>query len=75
MRNVHIMKEMSQQQLASATGLSQGYISKIMSGAHILDSWRTAKKLASATNTDPVVWLEGSPDKIKAARQQGAQAE
>lgn len=68
------MKRMNQQQLGYATGLSQGYISKIISGAHILDSWSTAKKLASATNTNPVLWLEGSSDEIKAALKQGEQA-
>ncbi|MBI9092587.1 MAG: helix-turn-helix domain-containing protein [Desulfobacterium sp.] len=69
------MKAISQQKLAKATGLSQGYISKIMSGVHILDSWRTAKKLASATNTDPTLWLEGTSDAIRAALKQETAAQ
>jgi len=29
--------------------------------------WRTAKRLAAVTDTDPVLWLEGSPGEIKTA--------
>lgn len=28
-------------------------------------SWHTAKKLSLATNTDPVLWLEGDSEDIK----------
>jgi hypothetical protein len=29
--------------------------------------WKSAKRLAAATGTDPVLWLEGTPNEIKQA--------
>jgi transcriptional regulator with XRE-family HTH domain len=60
----------TQTQLAQMIGVSQAYISMIIARKAI-PSWKTARKLASATNTDPVLWCDGTEDEIKVALQQG----
>ncbi|MBC8442023.1 MAG: helix-turn-helix transcriptional regulator [Deltaproteobacteria bacterium] len=56
-----------QVEIAKLVGVSTGFISRVLSKTDPLKpSWKTAKKLAKATNTDPVLWLEGTPDQIKA---------
>jgi len=55
-----------QTNIAHKAGVSPCFISMCLSGKK-RPSWRTAKKIALATQTDPVVWLEGSPDEIRSA--------
>ena len=61
------LKRGIQKRLRERTGLSAAYINDILSGRVKLTSWPTAKKLASASNTDPILWLEYGSDEIKAA--------
>lgn len=57
---------MPQTELSKIIGISQGYLSQIISKERT-PSWRIAKKLAKAVNTSPLLWLEGSPAEMKAA--------
>ena len=68
-----IMKHGIQKQIAEATELSAPMISLILSGKK-RPSWSSAKRLAAATDTDPVLWLEGSPNEIKKAISQESDA-
>lgn len=52
--------------LAAQIGISQGFLSNILIGRR-RPHYKTAKNLAAATNTEPVLWLEGSPEEIKKA--------
>ncbi len=56
----------TQTKLAKKVGVTQQFISKILRGKS-RPSWPTAKRLAEATGTDPVLWLEGTPEEIKQA--------
>ena len=56
---------MKQIEIVRKTGFSQSFISMILSGQKRVRVWDTAKKLADATGTEPEVWLEWSPEKIK----------
>lgn len=58
--------KIKQTYIAQITGLHVSTISNIINGLR-RPSWRSAKILAKATQTDPTLWLEGSPDDIKAA--------
>lgn len=58
--------KINQTQIAEKSGLHVSTVSNILTGCR-RPSWKNAKRLAEATNTDPVVWLEGSPDEIKNA--------
>jgi len=58
------MKHGIQKQIAEATELSAPMISLILSGKK-RPSWSIAKRLAAATDTDPVLWLEGSTGKVR----------
>ena len=65
------MKTMTQTQIAKDSGVSPGFISLCMSG-NKRPSWGTAKKIAAATGTDPIVWLEGTPEEIRTAIKKAA---
>lgn len=68
------MKFIKQIEIANKTGLSKGFISRILSEKNTSKpSYKAAKKLGAATNTDPILWLENSPAEIKAAIKKGAQ--
>lgn len=56
----------TQIEIANKAQISQQFVSKILSGVR-RPSWPTAKKLAGATGTSPVLWLEGTPDEIRRA--------
>ena len=58
------MKQMTQAQMARATGFTEGYISLIRSGDRTVRVYATAEKLAKASDTDPMLWLKGSLDEI-----------
>jgi transcriptional regulator with XRE-family HTH domain len=58
------MKTIKQTNLAKMASISDGFLSQIISGVR-RPSWRTAKKLAIATDTKPELWLEGDSKQIK----------
>jgi transcriptional regulator with XRE-family HTH domain len=58
------MKRGIQTILSKKSGISEAYISLILSGQR-RPSWNNAKKLAQTTNTKPELWLDGEPEKIK----------
>lgn len=57
---------MTQTEITNKAGIGQQFVSKILAGLR-RPSWKTAKKLAEATGTNPVLWLEGTPEEIKQA--------
>jgi len=61
------LKHGIQKQIKHSTQLSSGYINDILWGRQKLTSYPTAKKLAAATNTDPILWLEADAVSIRAA--------
>jgi len=56
----------TQQHIANAAGVSRAHIGHILNGIR-RPSWRLAKTLAEITGTDPVLWLEGTSEEIRAA--------
>lgn len=61
-----IMERGIQTQIARRVGVTSQFICQIISGKK-RPSWQIAKKIAKATLTSPVLWLEGTPDDIRAA--------
>lgn len=53
------LKHGIQKIIVERTGFSAAYISDILAQKVQLDTWSTAKKLGRATNTDPLLWLDG----------------
>jgi transcriptional regulator with XRE-family HTH domain len=60
------MKRGIQNEIVDKVNISTAFISQILSGKR-RPSWPMAKKLSKATNTEPELWLEGSPEKIREA--------
>lgn len=60
------MKHGDQRKIASAAKVTASHLSAVLKG-RTRPSWQVAKRFAKATKTDPVVWLEGTPDEIRAA--------
>jgi len=58
------MKHGTQILIAKKAGITSSMLSQILNGKKRA-GWRTAKSLALATNTDPVLWLEGSLNQIR----------
>ncbi|WP_027360144.1 helix-turn-helix domain-containing protein [Desulforegula conservatrix] len=58
------MKHGYQTQIAKKAGVSDAFISFFFKGKKI-PSWKTAKKLGAATDTDPILWAEGRFEEIK----------
>ncbi|MCP3941675.1 MAG: helix-turn-helix transcriptional regulator [Desulfobacteraceae bacterium] len=65
------MKTLKQYQIAKNAGITGGFLSEILAKKKN-PSYKTAKKLAAVTNTDPILWLEGSSKEIRAALKLGA---
>jgi len=57
---------MKQIEIANAAGVSAAFLSNLIA-TRKRPSWKRAKQLAEITGTDPVLWLEGSADDIRAA--------
>jgi len=55
-----------QRKISIMTGISEGYVSCIVNGIK-QPSWQVAKKIAVVTFTDPVLWLDGTPEQKRAA--------
>lgn len=66
-------KKLRTNQIAKRAGLSLSGLSNVLAGRR-RPSWSTAKRLAAATDTSPVLWLEGSPNEIKEAISQESDA-
>lgn len=60
------MKHGDHKKIAQGARITGAHLSLILH-AKARPSWPTAKRLAAATGTDPIVWLEGSPAEIRAA--------
>jgi len=59
---------MKQTILAKKTGLSESFISRLLSEKNnSRPSFKAAKKLAVVTNTDILLWLEGNKKELKQA--------
>ena len=56
----------NQKSIAKKSEVTPSFLSQILSG-NKRPSWKTAKRLAEATNTEPALWMEGTPDEIRAA--------
>lgn len=52
--------------IATRSGLARATVANIIAGRS-RPSWAAAKRIASATNTQPVLWLEGDKKTLKAA--------
>ncbi len=50
--------------IAQKAKISCAFLSELKNGKK-RPSWHTAKRLASVTNTLPILWLEGSSEEIK----------
>lgn len=55
--------------IAFKVGISAPYLCQLSKGLR-RPSWSTAKKLADVTETDPTLWLEGTPEEIEGAIKQ-----
>ena len=51
------IKKRKKKDLAEAAGIIPSYLSQILAGAR--PSWKTAKKLARITGSDPTRWADG----------------
>ena len=60
------MKRGLQKQLAIKAKVTEGFISQVLNG-YSRPSWPTAKRIAAASYTKPDLWMEGTPDEMKAA--------
>jgi len=60
------MRKYTQAEIARAAGISEAFMCQLTKGLR-RPSWPTSKKLAQATGTDPVLWLEGEPEEIRQA--------
>ena len=60
------MRYGDQTKLAKEAGVSDTLISLFFNGKKT-PSWKTAKKLAATTGTDPVLWVEGRVHELKEA--------
>lgn len=60
------MKAMTQTDIAKKIGVSKVFVNRLVNSSK-RPNWKRAKQLAAVTNTTPELWLEESPEKIKAA--------
>lgn len=56
----------TQKQIANKIGVSQQFMSQFFLQKRTM-SWKRAKHAASVTDTNPIWWVEGDVEKIKAA--------
>ena len=60
------MKKINYSKIAKQAGFSRQYLCNILAGRK-KPSYKTAKSLSTVTQTDPIIWLEGTPDEIRQA--------
>jgi len=56
--------KMKQKDIAKKVGISQSYVCEIIN-RNRRPAWPVAKRLAEATGTSPVLWLEGTTEQIR----------
>lgn len=57
------MRHGIQKQIAEKAGITPAFLNAIIKqGAR--PAWKTAKRLATVTGTNPILWVEGSPQQI-----------
>jgi len=60
------MKTLKQIDIARITGLTRGFISRVLNAEdNVKPSWPTAKKLGKASKTDPVLWANKDLEKLR----------
>lgn len=57
---------MKQVEIAKKVNVTQGHLSKVLNKV-VRPSWDLAKRLADATNTDPILWMEGDLEQMRSA--------
>jgi len=57
-------KRILQKDVAEAAGCTQQHLSLILNGK-CRPGWELSKRLASSTDSSPILWLEGSPAEMK----------
>ena len=57
------MKHGIQKLIAEKAGITPAFINAIIRQG-VRPGWKTAKRLAAATNTEPILWLEGSEQEL-----------
>jgi len=60
------MRLIKQKEIAKKLSVTESYISQLVN-VKKRPNWAFAKKIAGVTATDPILWLEGSPEEIKKA--------
>jgi len=61
------MKRRTQKEIAASLGMTSSQLSDIINRRCPDMRWKTAKRCAEGTGTDPVLWCEGTTDDIKKA--------
>jgi|APFre7841882793_1041355.scaffolds.fasta_scaffold03529_3 transcriptional regulator with XRE-family HTH domain len=59
-----IMKKIRQYQISKKAKISPSMLSEIIN-KKAKPSWNTAKRLAEATGSDPVDWMESPPETLR----------
>ena len=60
------MKKIRKYQIAKKAGISAGFFSDILNG-NKRPRYATAKRIARATSTSPILWVDGSPENMQRA--------
>jgi transcriptional regulator with XRE-family HTH domain len=60
------MKYGDQKKIAHLAKISYSHLNQILRGDK-RPSWNTSKRLAAVTATNPLIWLEGTPEQIRSA--------
>jgi transcriptional regulator with XRE-family HTH domain len=68
------MKKINYSKIAKQAGISRQFLCNILAQRK-RPAWEKAKRLAEVTHTDPILWLEGTPDEIKRAIASKAESE
>lgn len=58
------MRKIRQYQIAKQAGISAPMFCEIVNGK-ARPSWKTAKRIAEVTKSDPVDWMESPPEKLR----------
>ncbi|MFH0995767.1 MAG: hypothetical protein V1844_09765 [Pseudomonadota bacterium] len=58
------MEKITKRKISKAAGIVPGFLSDILNHGK-RPSWKTAKRLASGTNSTPEQWLEAPPETLR----------
>jgi len=56
--------KITQNDIAEQAGVTPSFLSRLLAGER-RPNWQTAKRLAAATGTDPVLWLEAEAAELR----------